>query len=400
MHIARKFGRALAVATILGGAMVGIQVGAAAATGAPSAPPVWKTVGTPNQPHASSDLLNGISCASIADCMAVGDYEVSAAAGTALLIERWNGVRWSLLRAPSIGLPAVLTQVSCPNKAFCVAVGYFVAGSKDQPLAASWNGHAWSQLNFPSVAGADEGKLTGVDCFSGTDCVVVGWTNDASDDSNLIARFNGTAWRMGTIKNGAGIVDPSLVAVSCSTRTWCVAVGGGGHGEYGDAVGIALTSVNQMTWTYTDDMKLPAAESGFYGVSCTGKNTCVAFGWGAPVLNKDYKWVMETGTGNAWREYQAPWPATFPFESLQSIACSTGRQCTLVGELLSGLSSTSKYTSLIMTWNGHKLLRVPAPAVHGFPYSYLGGVTCSGTACWAVGEVGTAKITRTLADRS
>ena len=247
----RKLGRALAIATILS-AVLGVQAGVADAAGAPSASPAaWQAVSTPNQPHATSDQLNGISCASAANCMAVGDYQVSASAGSALLIERLNGAHWSRLPAPSIGLPAVLTQVSCPTKAFCVAVGYFIAGGEDQPLAASWNGHAWSRLNFPTPAGAVEGKLTGIDCFSGTDCVVVGWTYGGVGDANLIARFNGHAWTMAAIKNGAGIIDPSLVAVSCSTRTWCVAVGTGGHGKFAIGEGIALTSVNQKTWTYT-----------------------------------------------------------------------------------------------------------------------------------------------------
>lgn len=51
---------------------------------------------------------------------------------TSALLEGWNGARWSLLRAPSIGEPAVLSKVSCSSKSSCI---------------------------FPAVAGADEGKL-------------------------------------------------------------------------------------------------------------------------------------------------------------------------------------------------------------------------------------------------
>jgi hypothetical protein len=52
---------------------------------------------------------------------------------------------------------------------------------------------------------------------------------------------------------------------------------------------IVLTSTNQTSWAYSSAVKLPAAGSGFYGVSCAGKKTCVAFGWGTPVLNKSFK---------------------------------------------------------------------------------------------------------------
>ena len=95
------------------------------------------------------------------------------------------------------------TAWTCSSKAFCVAIGYFVEGGKHQPLATSWNGHACSQLSFPSVAGADEGQLNGIDCFSAKDCVAVGWTNNGDADSDLITRFNGAAWKTATIKNGA-----------------------------------------------------------------------------------------------------------------------------------------------------------------------------------------------------
>jgi len=393
----RKFAMVLAPLAILG-AILGVQLGPAAAS---AASPAWRLVSSPDQPHAKGDLLNGVSCSAAADCMAVGDYgSNSFTAITAPLLERWNGARWSRLHPPAIGNPAALEKVSCPSTSFCVAVGYFIAGGKDQPLAAWWNGHAWARLAFPAVPGANEGQLTGVDCFSPTDCIAVGWTNNGDEDTVVIARFNGVTWTMGTVQNGSGVEDVSLAGVSCSTRTWCVAAGNGAALPDGSEVGVVLTSVNQTTWTYTNAMNLPAGRSGFYGVACTGKKTCVAVGWGAVQPNKFFKWVMETGTGDSWHESLTPQSTGLPIAEPADIACTSSQQCLIVGYQDYGLTVTSKFTSFIWTWNGRKLTMLPSLAVPGFRDSYLGAVTCTSGSCWAVGEIATGKISRSLVERS
>lgn len=395
MKAGRTFTTALAAMTMLLG-VLGTQPGAAAA---PAASPAWRVVSSPDQSHAKTEVLNGVSCSSAADCMAVGDYSVGSA-GTALLFEHWNGARWSILPAPSIGLPAVLEHVSCSSKASCIAVGYFIAGGEDQPLATRWNGHAWSQLNFPDAPGIVEGQLTGIDCFSRTDCVAVGWTFNNSTDAAVIARFNGASWTMGKVDSWPKIWAPRLLGMSCSTGTWCVAVGDAVIEPSGRNTAITLTSANQTTWTYARTLRLPAADSGFYGVSCTGTKTCVAFGWGNPVLNKSYQWVIQSGSGNTWRESLIPQRTTLPVALPNDIACVSGQQCVIVGGLAYGFAVTSKYTSLIMTWNSRNLSILPSLTLHGFPDSYLDGVTCKTGACWAVGGMATEKISRSLVERS
>jgi len=402
MTAARKFRAVLALLAILSatfGAVLSVQLGAAAAS---AAQPAWRLVSSPDQPHAQADILNGVSCSAAADCMAVGWYGIgSLSADSGLLLERWNGSRWSRLPAPSIGEPPALEQVSCSSKSFCIAVGYLIAGSDDLPLATIWNGHAWSQLDFPVAAGVVEGQLTGVDCFSGTDCVAVGWTYDGAVDTPVLARFNGVTWTMGTTRDGSAIYDSKLVGISCATRTWCVAVGDGVIRASGHDTGIALTSVNQRTWTYSNALKLPAAYSGFDGVSCTGKKTCVAFGFGEPVLDKSFQWVMETGNGSTWRESVTVAPdKLLPIVLPAAIACRSGQQCVIVGELAYGVTATSKVTSLIWAWNGRKLTKLPSLAVRGFRDSDLAGVTCTTGSCWAVGQIATGTISRSLVERS
>jgi hypothetical protein len=387
-----------AVTALAGLALVGIAAGVPAQAMAMSrTSPGWSVVASPN-PRAVFDRLSGVSCAPDGHCVAVG-YSGHGSAGTAALAESWNGRRWSLMSTPPIGDPAVLEQVSCSSAAWCMAVGYFVAGGEDQPLTLAWNGQAWSRLTVPAVPGADDGQLTGVSCLSRSDCVAAGWTNNDSQDTALIARFGGIAWKLATITGNPGLDDELLAAISCSTRTWCVAVGGGTEP---DPVAIALTSTNQKTWTYSTALKLPPAESGFYGVSCTGTKTCTAFGWGTAVPNKSFQWVVETGDGNTWRDSLTPQPAK-TIEVAGDMACSSSGECVIVGSQIHGITGDTappKFASLIMTWNGRKLSAVPSPAVPGFAGTELNGVTCRAGACLAVGAKLAGPTSRTLVERS
>ena len=387
MLLARRAGTVLGAITLLGAAL-GIQ--SAALAGSPD----WKIVASPNHPQATLSFLAGVSCSAASGCVAVGYWDKTAA-HTSPLLEGWNGRHWSLLRPPGIVESADLLAVSCSSAAFCMAVGYEVIGTKDQLLTVSWNGHSAHHVLFPAVSGALEGQLTSVSCSSRTDCIAVGWTNNGDEDSPLIARYNGIQWTLSQITGQVTAGDISLSSVSCSTAKWCVAVGSGGA----DSGGVLLTSVDQKIWAYSSKVKLPAAESGFYDVSCTGKKTCVALGWGALMLNKDFKWVVESGYGNTWREHQAPLPDKLPLAVPEGMSCSAG-QCTIAGYLDYGFSATSRFTSLIMSWNGHKLSTLPSTPVPHSRDSEFGGVNCTAGTCWAVGTSGTKKVFRSLIERS
>lgn len=98
--------------TMLGG-ILGAQPGAVAALTAPTASPPWRVVSSPDQPHATSDILNGVS-SSAADCMAVGDYVIvgglaygfAATSKYTSLIMDWNGRGLSTLPSLTVrGFP-------------------------------------------------------------------------------------------------------------------------------------------------------------------------------------------------------------------------------------------------------------------------------------------------------
>ena len=102
----------------------------------------WSVMPTPNPPQpppnqASAQLL-GVSCPGRRACHAVGIGLVADQFGT--FAERFDGASWQLESIPTNGLQVpALSDVSCPSRFFCMAVGT-VLGSSGAPatLAAKW----------------------------------------------------------------------------------------------------------------------------------------------------------------------------------------------------------------------------------------------------------------------
>jgi hypothetical protein len=92
-----------------------------ARTGSAGSPPVGPPAAKANLKH--FDFLNGVSCASAANCTAVGDYYRTAAGPQVTLVERWNGTAWRIEPSPGTGRGSTLDSVSCPSATSCTAVG-------------------------------------------------------------------------------------------------------------------------------------------------------------------------------------------------------------------------------------------------------------------------------------
>jgi hypothetical protein len=140
----------------------------------------WSIVPTPRTTPFQMAGLNAVSCPG-RSCTAVG------AIGYHQLIEHWNGHKWSI-QAPPRGAPdATLNGVSCLSRTDCVAVGALTDGSGNS-IAEGWNGRRWSIEATPTLAGGS--LLNGVSCVSRADCVAVG----AHRHTPLVERWNGTTW--------------------------------------------------------------------------------------------------------------------------------------------------------------------------------------------------------------
>ena len=209
----------------------------------------WVPQRTPNPKGARYVVIDGVSCPRSGACMAVG---ISSTLGPGKPLKPWtrvtsrpfaqwwNGKVWTLREVP---LPSNgrgwLNGVACPSANRCVAVG---SGS----LIDSWNGVRWAADNLPAnqPAGLD---LYGVSCSTTTSCTAVGWEQRAGGRVlGVIEELAGGRWRTTTLPNAA------LNSVSCVSAQQCVAVGylelggGGGVGRGGEVAGVQIVPTEAL----------------------------------------------------------------------------------------------------------------------------------------------------------
>jgi hypothetical protein len=135
------------------------------------------------------------------------------------------------------------------------------------------------------------------------------------------------------------------------------------------------------------------ANAGLNGVSCVTAKFCLAVG-GRPVSRRSAGGsVVERWNGQAWSAVAVPKPASGHAASLQSVTCTSTRNCIAAGYYI---APGGTLTGLALHWNGTKWSVTPVPVPRGRPFSQLYGATCvRATDCWAVGNAGSA----TLAER-
>jgi len=144
----------------------------------------WARVPSPSP--VEDGQLHGVSCASAGACMAVGYYFVSGTTHHKTLIESWDGTRWARVSSPSPGNFSRLDGVSCVSMAACVAVGDYVARSgEDMPLIVAWDGASWARVPGPSPGIGSQ--LDAVSCVPAGACTAAGSRiNNSRHDKTLI----------------------------------------------------------------------------------------------------------------------------------------------------------------------------------------------------------------------
>ncbi len=141
----------------------------------------WSITSSPSPAGAVSALFS-VWCASSTSCTAVGfakpAVQVLSESVSQNLVESWNGSAWSITPSPDQGGGSNnLNGLSCTSAMDCVAVGLYVVpgGFMPQNLVESWNGSAWSITPSPDQ-GIGNGELYSVSCTSSTNCVAISKT--------------------------------------------------------------------------------------------------------------------------------------------------------------------------------------------------------------------------------
>jgi hypothetical protein len=230
---------------------------------------------------------------------------------------------WHLQNAPKpIGATgSYLDSVACPSATECIAIGGYSTGSgRDRPLAERWDGRSWVIQRLSLPANTE---LSAVACPAINNCIAVG-----AGSRPLAEHWDGRAWNIQHVAEPRGVTDANLTSVACPATATCEAVG--------------------VVYRAGDGQWSPLAE----------------------------RW-----DGTAWAIQ--PIPAIGDADILQSIACSSARDCTAVGFAAAG--AIPKFT-LAERWDGTAWAIQPTPNPAGANSIVLSSVACpSATTCIAVG---------------
>ncbi|HEY3827943.1 MAG TPA: hypothetical protein VGL57_01980 [Solirubrobacteraceae bacterium] len=337
--------------------------------------------------------LNEVSCPSAGFCMAVGHLSENTEAGRgsekpAPLAERWNGTEWQLqtLPIPTGGGEINVSYVSCSSSTFCIVTGYYLQESSKtwKPLTELWNGTKWQ---------AEAGPATGlglVSCVSSTFCMSV--PTLYSTESNSSITWNGSTWSTHTLAaplHGAGL---NLESVSCSSATYCVAVGYG-YNSSEEKYEVEVERWNGTTWSVQSAPNPSGAtRDEFAGVSCSSATVCVAVGtYQNGTIAKESGFdgeypFAERWNGSEWKVESTPDPIGAAQAGLADVSCSSSTSCTAGGESLSeGAESEPIFAE---RWNGSVWMLQPMAVPDG-SRDELHSISCATPQeCFAVGRAG------------
>lgn len=334
--------------------------------------------------------LDSVSCTSPSSCVAVGVTYAPGSSDSATAAETWNGTTWSATTTPPVPAKTTTSQllsVSCGSTTFCVAVGsYERSPASTVELTERWNGTSWSQLTISPPSGVRVSQLRSVSCVSPTSCTAVGDGDKGLATAVTIGeQFNGARWTLQSIPFPAGASYVRLQGVSCPSSKVCVAVGTVGNRSPSSGGEFTLADRwNGTKWIQLSSVNAPGAiYRGFEAVSCPTSAYCLAVGNDTNRAGINAT-VSEVLTGSKWSSARTPATPGGDFRNLFGVSCPSTTDCVAVGFYD---TVGHVYNSVADQWNGTAWARQSTPnATVETLYSELFGVSCSTSACSAVGN--------------
>jgi hypothetical protein len=256
-----------------------------------------------------------------------------------------------------------------------------------QMFAERWNGHAWSVTPMPKPPGSQGENAVGVSCTSRTFCMAVG--DYESRHAGLLPFgevWDGSSWRF--VEPSPSGSSSAFTAVACISPSSCVAVGSTGSRPLAERW-------DGGSWTR---VHIPTPDrNGFtalVGVSCAAENTCTAVGSFEPPTAGPVT-LAEAWDGVRWSIVPTPNPAGSEASALSGVSCLSAAFCMAAGayQQPAGPSRT-----LAETWDGSAWSIVPTAdlPIHS---DWLTDVACTAaSACVAVGRSTSRVSSSTLAE--
>ena len=247
-------------------------------------------------------------------------------------------------------------------------------------VAGAASGAAWTTQPTAGAEGRVESSLTGVSCASVSFCMAVGAADNQpaeggalTDIESFAERWTGIAWTAAAPSGSPG-ASPALYAISCTSPSFCIAVGStvassadgfaGGGWQSSKAL---VEAWNGTTWAVEATPAGAVAPTELSGVSCTSSTSCVAVGARGVGRYRQYA-LVETWNGTSWSERAASSPGKYA-TWLTAISCVAASWCTAVGGVANTYIDGPPGTGIPFaqpvaeSWNGSRWATSTLPGV-------------------------------------
>jgi hypothetical protein len=201
-------------------------------------------------------------------------------------------------------------------------------------------------LARPNPGGATASALSGISCPTSTTCFGVGNAGygDSGRTRTLVTRWNGASWSVAPSADASGAsTDDALSAVSCTSATFCVAVGAASHQKTSRTL---VEQCSGKSWVVVPSPN-PTAVSVLTAGSCATTTSCTAVGY----QRTPYKGFVEQWNGKSWALASARVP-TAGITFLWGVACPTATTCFAVGRHTLPPGTTGPTSTLVLRWDG------------------------------------------------
>jgi hypothetical protein len=306
--------------------------------------------------------LAAVSCSSVGNCVAVGNYQTNAEVWEGLILAETHG-KWGRAfeaplpaGAPIAGQNAVLLSVTCTSAGTCAAGGSYVdAAGHEQALLVSGSGRSWTAAPSPTPpadADIDPSVIpSSISCPAAGECAAVGtYLNPLQNPLGLLLSESGGAWQPGigvSLPTGAapsttvGDQTVMLSSVACPQAGMCTAVGWY-FDNYENGQPLLEQELNGV-WQPGVAGALPAnaaqglekQSSGLDWVSCPSTGNCLATGVYTDA-GYNSQGLLLSEVGGVWQPgLESPLPSDaghIQYAAADQSDCTGAGDCAVIGQ--------------------------------------------------------------------
>jgi hypothetical protein len=222
-------------------------------------------------------------------------------------------------------------------------------------------------------------------CTSGSFCMAVGGYGQGANTPGLSDVYSSGSWTAEPVPRPSHGPNVFANEVACTSATSCLFVGDHWAGKNGLVANLA-EAWNGSSWRIIA-VASPAGTRYSYldDVACPTKRFCLAIGaagTGSNYHNTAYTWE----NGSTWRRVTVPRPNRSRNSELGALACFNSKNCMAVGNYT---SASGHYLPFAARWHDGRWKLLTTPTFRKQRYTIFQGISCpAATRCMAVGNTG------------